>query len=105
MLLIQEWCHGVIKQYIHGLYWFGLRQFTPVEVQRWQISGKCYWKQSHSILIARDDVFHPRQITLECNEHTFGMWRTMSSSHEFNMDQLIRIVQKTHIKTDAIFNS
>jgi hypothetical protein len=56
-------------------------------------------------LIARDDVFHPRRNTLECNEHTFGMWRTMSSSREFNMDQLIRIVQKANIKTDAIFSS
>jgi hypothetical protein len=49
-------------------------------------------------LIARDDVFHPRQNTLECNEHTFGMWTTMSSSREFNMDQLICIVQKANIK-------
>ncbi len=55
-------------------------------------------------LIARDDVFHPRRNTSECNEHTFGMWRIMSSSHQFNMDQLIRIVQKTNIKTDAIFS-
>ena len=23
MLLIQEWCHDVIEQYIHGLHWFG----------------------------------------------------------------------------------
>jgi hypothetical protein len=29
----------------------------------------------------------------------------MSSSREFNMDQLIHIVQKTNIKTDAIFSS
>jgi hypothetical protein len=29
----------------------------------------------------------------------------MSSSREFNMDQLIRIVQKTNIKTNAIFSS
>ncbi len=29
----------------------------------------------------------------------------MSSLREFNMDQLIRIVQKTNIKTDAIFSS
>jgi hypothetical protein len=33
------------------------------------------------------------------------MWRKMSSSREFNMDQLIHIVQKTNIKTDAIFSS
>ncbi len=52
-------------------------------------------------LIARDDVFHTRQNTSECN----GMWRTMSSSREFNMDQFIRIVQKTNIKTNAIFSS
>jgi hypothetical protein len=56
-------------------------------------------------LVARDEVFHTRQNTSECNEHTFGMWRSMSSSHEFNMDQLIRIVQKTNIKTNAIFSS
>jgi hypothetical protein len=56
-------------------------------------------------LVARDDVFHTRRNTSECNEHTFGMWRTMSSPREFNMDQLIRIVQKTNIRTNAIFSS
>jgi hypothetical protein len=29
----------------------------------------------------------------------------MSSSREFNMDQLIRIVWKTNIRTNAIFSS
>jgi len=29
----------------------------------------------------------------------------MSSSREFNMDQLIRIVQKTNIRTEALFES
>ena len=54
-------------------------------------------------LVVRDDVFHPRRTTSECNEHTYGMWRTMS--REFNMDQLIRIVQKSNMKTDCIFDS
>ena len=56
-------------------------------------------------LVTRDDVFQSRRNTSECNEHTFGMWRSMTSSREFNMDQLIRIVQKTNIRIDAIFES
>ena len=58
-------------------------------------------------LVTRDDVFHPRRNTSECNEHTFGMWRWrwMSSSREFNGEQLLRIVEKTNIKIDAIFAS
>jgi len=52
-------------------------------------------------LVARDDVLHPRRNSSECNEHTYGMWRTMA--REFNMDQLIRIVQKSDIKTNCIF--
>ena len=56
-------------------------------------------------LVTQDDVFQSRQNTSECNEHTFGMWRSMTSPREFNMDQLIRIVQKTNIRIDAIFES
>jgi len=56
-------------------------------------------------LVTQDDVFHSRRNTSECNEHTFGMWRSMSSSREFNGDQLLRIVQKTNIKIDAFFES
>ena len=33
------------------------------------------------------------------------MWRAMTSSCKFNMDQLIHMVQKTNIRIDAIFES
>lgn len=54
-------------------------------------------------LVARRDVAHPRRTTSECNEHTYGMWRM--SLREFNVEQLIRIVQKSMIKMDCIFES
>ena len=52
-------------------------------------------------LVARDDVLHPRRNTSECNEHTYGMWRTML--REFNAEQLTRIVHKSNLKTDCVF--
>lgn len=52
-------------------------------------------------LVTRDDVMHPRRNTSECNEHTFGMWRTIR--REFNMEQLVRIVQKSILRTNCIF--
>lgn len=52
-------------------------------------------------LVARADVHHPRRNTSECNEHTYGMWRTMA--REFNVEQLVRIVQKSEIKTNCIY--
>ena len=54
-------------------------------------------------LVARRDVAQPRRTTSECNEHTYGMWRMML--REFNIEQLIRIVQKSMIKLDSIFAS
>lgn len=54
-------------------------------------------------LVTRDDVVHPRRCTSECNEHTFGMWRTIR--HEFNVEQLFRIVQKCMLRNECIFES
>ena len=54
-------------------------------------------------LLARSDVLHPRRLTSECNEHTYGFWRMML--REFTMEQLIRIVDKSNIRLDAIFES
>jgi hypothetical protein len=54
-------------------------------------------------LVARKDVEHPQCTTIECNEHTYGMWRMML--REFNVEQLICIVQKSMIKLDCIFAS
>ncbi len=46
----------------------------------------------------------PRQcLTSEANEHTFGIWRMILQ--EFNMEQLICIVQKAIIKNEALFES
>jgi hypothetical protein len=54
-------------------------------------------------LVARKDVEHPWRTTSKCNEHTHGMWQMML--REFNVEQLIRIVQKLMIKLDCIFES
>lgn len=54
-------------------------------------------------LVARRDVAQPRRTMLECNEHTYGMWRMQL--REFNIEQLIRIIQKSVIKLDSIFAS
>ena len=54
-------------------------------------------------LIPRSDVSHPRRVTSECNEHTYGIWRTVL--REFNMEQLLRIIGKSDIRTNAIFES
>ena len=54
-------------------------------------------------LVSRSDVAQPRRTTSECNEHTYGMWRMQL--REFNIEQLIRIVQKAAIKLDSLFES
>ena len=54
-------------------------------------------------LVTRSDVSHPRQTTSECNEHTYGFWQMLLK--EFNMEQLIRIVEKADIKLSAIFKA
>ena len=47
-------------------------------------------------LVTRSDVSQPRRATSECNEHTYGIYRMMQ--REFNIDQLIGIVDKSNIK-------
>ena len=54
-------------------------------------------------LVTRCDVSQSRRITSECNEHTYGMYRM--HTREFNVEQLIRINQKTDIRLGAIFES
>jgi hypothetical protein len=54
-------------------------------------------------LFTRKDVSQGQRLTSEANEHTFGIWRMIL--REFNMEQLIRIVQKACIKNEAIFAS
>ena len=52
-------------------------------------------------LVTRADVFQPRRVTSEANEHTYGLWRMIL--REFNVEQLIRIIQKVNIWVNAIF--
>ena len=52
-------------------------------------------------LFSRDDVSQGQRLTSEANEHTYGMWRMIL--REFNMEQLIQIVQKAIIKNNALF--
>ena len=54
-------------------------------------------------LFTRKDVSQGQCLTSEANKHTFGIWRMIL--HEFNLEQLIRIVQKAFIKNEAIFAS
>lgn len=54
-------------------------------------------------LVTRDDVSQPRRLTSEANEHTYGCWRMTQS--DFNLEQLIGIVDKTKIRFDAIYSS
>jgi hypothetical protein len=52
-------------------------------------------------LVPRNDVCKPRMLTDECNEHTFGGWR--SSKREFNVDQVMLVEEKRRNQTKAIF--
>ena len=54
-------------------------------------------------LVTRSDVSQPRRATSECNEHTYGIYRMMQ--REFNIDQLIGIVDKSNIKVEALYES
>ena len=54
-------------------------------------------------LVTRSDFLRPRRATSECNEHTFGMWRMIL--REFNMEQLMRISEKSNIWMNAMFES
>ena len=55
----------------------------------------CLFSFSH------DNVSQGQCLTSEANEHTYGMWHMIL--HEFNMEQLIQIVQKAKIKNNVIF--
>lgn len=54
-------------------------------------------------LFTGSDVTQGERLTSELNEHTFGIWHMIL--REFNMEQLICIVQKAIIKKNAIFES
>ena len=54
-------------------------------------------------LFPRDDVWQGNRTTSESNEHTYGFWRMIR--RKFTIEQLIQIVQKTTLKTEAIFES
>ena len=48
----------------------------------------------------RGDACYPRRLTSECNENTYDNWRMII--REFNMEQLVRIVQKSNLNTDTL---
>ena len=54
-------------------------------------------------LAARSDVSQLRRCTSEANEHTYGHLRQIL--REFSVEQLIRLVDKVMLKTNAIFSS
>ena len=49
------------------------------------------------------NVSQSRRITSKCNKFFYGIWRMILQ--EFNMEQLICIVQKSAIKLSSIFES
>jgi hypothetical protein len=57
---------------------------------------------SFLFLVPRSDNSQPRRTTSECNEHTYGCWRMIQS--DLNIEQLVRIVDKTRICFDAIYS-
>ncbi len=54
-------------------------------------------------LVTRSDVSQPRRMTSEANEHTYSCWCVIQS--DFNLEQLVRIVDKSKIRSDAIYKS
>ena len=58
---------------------------------------------SFLFLVPRDDVSQTRRLTEEGNKHLYELWRMILQ--DFDMEQLIWIVQKSIIKLQAIFES
>ena len=56
-------------------------------------------------LVTRSDVSQPRRMTSEANKHTYGCWRVIPIPSDFNLEQLIGIVDKSKIHSDAIYSS
>ena len=54
-------------------------------------------------LVTRDDLSQTKQRTSECNKHYYEFWRMIHL--ELNMEQIIRIVQKSIIILMYIFRS
>ena len=58
---------------------------------------------SFIFLVPRYDVSQTRRLTEEGKKHFYGLWRMIL--REFNVEKLIRIVQKSIINPQAIFES
>ena len=54
-------------------------------------------------LVSRSDVSYPRYCTCDSNEHVYGMCRNLL--WEFNMENIVHIVDKKIQKAKAIFES
>ena len=54
-------------------------------------------------LFPRSDVSEGRRLTSDPNEHIYGMWQMIL--REFNMEQLIRTVQKNNFCMECFFES
>ena len=54
-------------------------------------------------LFPRIHVSEVRRLNSDPNDHTYGMWKMII--HEFNMEQLIIIVQKNNLRMECIFES
>ena len=54
-------------------------------------------------IVSRSNVSHQICCYYESNQNIYGMWRQIT--REFNMEQIIFIVDEQHLKTRAIFAS
>eukprot|EP00957_Ditylum_brightwellii_P211181 15365858-Ditylum_brightwellii.AAC.1 len=54
-------------------------------------------------IVSRSNIYKPRLLTNECNNHTFDGWR--SSKRKFNIGQAILIKEKRWVQTKNILES
>ena len=63
----------------------------------------CLETIGYLLLFTRSDVSEGRRLTSDPNEYIYGMWQMIL--REFNMEQLIRIVQRYNFCMECIFES
>jgi hypothetical protein len=87
-----RWRDRALFSFITWFLWFSSFQCSMMIANK---SNMLLETVGIMFLVARKDVEHSLRTTSECNEHTYGMWRMML--REFNVEQLICIVQKSMI--------
>ena len=76
---------------------------TPMITMLTKNRNMCLETIGSLFLFPRIRVSEGRRLTSDPNEHSNGMWRMIL--REFNMEQLIRIVQKNNLRMECIFEN